>query len=48
MWKKSETIQIPGLMEGKVKPEYQHAVDICTVAAQKELIGLALMAVVSP
>lgn len=40
--------KIPGLMEGKVKPEYQHAVDICTVAAQKELIGLALMAVVSP
>ena len=39
---------IPGLMEGKVKPDYQNAVDICTVSAQKELIGLALLAVLSP
>lgn len=39
---------IPGLMEGKVKPDYQKAVDICTIAAQKELIGLALIAVISP
>ncbi len=39
---------IPGLMEGKVKPDYKKAVDICTVSAQKELIGLALIAVVSP
>lgn len=40
--------KIPGLMEGKVKPDYQNAVDICTVAAQKELTGLALIAVLSP
>jgi K(+)-stimulated pyrophosphate-energized sodium pump len=39
---------IPGLMEGKVKPDYTRAVDICTIAAQKELVGLALIAVVSP
>ncbi|MCX6355365.1 MAG: sodium-translocating pyrophosphatase [Candidatus Aureabacteria bacterium] len=39
---------IPGLMEGKVKPDYGKAVEICTVAAQKELIGLALIAVLSP
>ena len=39
---------IPGLMEGKVKPDYTRAVDICTVAAQKELVGLALIAVLSP
>ncbi len=39
---------IPGLMEGKVKPDYKKAVDICTVSAQKELIGLALIAVLSP
>jgi K(+)-stimulated pyrophosphate-energized sodium pump len=39
---------IPGLMEGKVKPDYKKAVDICTVAAQKELIGLALIAILSP
>lgn len=39
---------IPGLMEGKVKPDYKKTVDICTVAAQKELVGLALIAVLSP
>ncbi len=39
---------IPGLMEGKVKPDYKKAVGICTVAAQKELIGLSLIAVLSP
>jgi len=38
----------PGLMEGKVKPDYRQAVGICTVAAQKELIGLALLAVLTP
>ncbi len=40
--------RIPGLIERKVKPDYQRAVDICTVAAQKELIPLALIAVLSP
>ena len=40
--------RIPGLMEGRVRPDYKQAVDICTVSAQKELIGLALIAVVSP
>jgi K(+)-stimulated pyrophosphate-energized sodium pump len=39
---------IPGLMEGKVKPDYQNAVDICTVSAQRELIPLATIAVLSP
>jgi K(+)-stimulated pyrophosphate-energized sodium pump len=39
---------IPGIMEGKVKPNYKKAVDICTVAAQKELVGLALIAIMSP
>lgn len=39
---------IPGLMEGKVKPDYKKAVEICTIAAQKELIGLAIIAVLSP
>jgi K(+)-stimulated pyrophosphate-energized sodium pump len=38
----------PGLMEGKVKPDYRQAVSICTGAAQKELIGLALLAVLTP
>jgi K(+)-stimulated pyrophosphate-energized sodium pump len=40
--------KIPGLMEGKVQPDYKQAVSICTVAAQKELVGLALMAVLTP
>lgn len=40
--------KIPGLLQGKVKPDYQKAVDICTVAAQRELFGLAIIAVVSP
>jgi K(+)-stimulated pyrophosphate-energized sodium pump len=40
--------RIPGLMEGKVKPDYKQAVSICTIAAQKELIGLALLAILTP
>jgi len=40
--------RIPGLMEGRVKPDYARAVSICTLAAQKELIGLALIAVLAP
>ena len=40
--------RIPGLMEGKVKPDYKQAVDICTISAQKELVSLALIAVISP
>ncbi|MGB8951316.1 MAG: sodium-translocating pyrophosphatase [Candidatus Aminicenantales bacterium] len=40
--------KIPGLMEGRVKPDYRKAVSICTGAAQKELIGLALLAVLTP
>jgi K(+)-stimulated pyrophosphate-energized sodium pump len=31
-----------------VKPDYQRAVDICTVSAQRELIPLALISVISP
>ncbi len=40
--------KIPGLLERKVKPDYQKAVDICTVSAQKELLGLALIGILSP
>ncbi|MCI1990865.1 MAG: sodium-translocating pyrophosphatase [Oscillospiraceae bacterium] len=39
---------IPGLMEGKVKPDYSHAVGICTVSAQKELITLTTISVITP
>lgn len=40
--------RIPGLMEGTVQPDYKKAVEICTVSAQRELIGLSLIAVLSP
>ncbi len=37
-----------GVLEGKVKPNYQKPVAIATTAAQKELISLALLGVVTP
>jgi K(+)-stimulated pyrophosphate-energized sodium pump len=37
-----------GVLEGKIKPDYEKAVNISTVAAQKELIPLALLGVVTP
>ncbi|MEZ4732132.1 MAG: sodium-translocating pyrophosphatase [Caldilineaceae bacterium] len=39
---------LPGLMEGKVKPDYARAVEISTAAAQKELVSLAAMSIISP
>jgi K(+)-stimulated pyrophosphate-energized sodium pump len=39
---------IPGVMEGKVQPDYAQAVGISTTAAQKELIPLATIAVLLP
>jgi len=40
--------RIPGVIERTVKPDYQRAVDICTISAQRELVPLALIAVLSP
>ncbi|GAB4209606.1 MAG: sodium-translocating pyrophosphatase [Roseiflexaceae bacterium] len=40
--------RIPGLMEGKVLPDYARAVSISTTAAQKELVSLGLIAVMVP
>ncbi|MGZ5498647.1 MAG: sodium/proton-translocating pyrophosphatase, partial [Candidatus Aminicenantales bacterium] len=40
--------RIPGLMEGKVKPDYARVVGISTAAAQKELVPLALISVFMP
>ncbi len=37
-----------GVLDGKVKPDYKQAVDISTSAAQKELVPLALIGVLSP
>jgi len=36
------------VLEGKVKPDYAQAVSISTTAAQKELVSLALLGVVTP
>lgn len=40
--------EIPGLMEGKARPEYARCVDISTRAALREMIIPGLMAVVVP
>jgi K(+)-stimulated pyrophosphate-energized sodium pump len=40
--------RIPGIMEGTVKPDYARAVTISTEAAQRDLINLAILAVVTP
>ena len=39
---------IPGLMEGKVEPEYETCVDMCTKSAQKLMLAPALIAVIVP
>jgi K(+)-stimulated pyrophosphate-energized sodium pump len=43
-----EQFKTPGVMEGKVKPKYDRVVSITTAAAQKELISLTILAVVTP
>jgi K(+)-stimulated pyrophosphate-energized sodium pump len=40
--------EIPGIMEGKQKPEYYKCVQISTIAAQKELILPGVLAVLTP
>ena len=40
--------RIPGLMEGRVKPDYAAAVAMCTTAAQRELLPVGILAVLSP
>jgi K(+)-stimulated pyrophosphate-energized sodium pump len=40
--------RIPGLREGKVKPDYARVVSISTAAAQKELLPLAVISVLTP
>lgn len=37
-----------GVLEGKIKPDYRQAVGISTAAAQKELVSLALLGIVTP
>ena len=38
----------PGIMKGKEKPEYGKCVEIVTAAAQRELIGPGILAIVTP
>lgn len=40
--------EIKGLMDGEVEPDYASCVDICTKSAQKELVGIALIAILTP
>ena len=40
--------RIPGVREGTVLPDYSRVVSICTSAAQKELVGLAVLAILTP
>jgi K(+)-stimulated pyrophosphate-energized sodium pump len=40
--------RIPGILEGTVKPDYARAVTISTIAAQRDLVNLAVLAVVTP
>ncbi|HXX40627.1 MAG TPA: sodium-translocating pyrophosphatase [bacterium] len=40
--------EIPGIMEGTAKPEYDRCVDIATVAAQLELAAPAVVAICAP
>lgn len=40
--------EIPGIMEGKGKPDYARCVDISTAAALKEMVFPGLLAVIAP
>ncbi len=40
--------RVPGVMEGTVKPDYARPVAMTTMAAQKELVNLAWLAVATP
>jgi K(+)-stimulated pyrophosphate-energized sodium pump len=40
--------RVPGVLEGTKKPDYAKVVDISTQSAQKELVPIALLAVVIP
>jgi K(+)-stimulated pyrophosphate-energized sodium pump len=40
--------RIPGIMEGKVLPDYARVVGISTAAAQKELVPLAVISIITP
>jgi K(+)-stimulated pyrophosphate-energized sodium pump len=41
-------LRIPGVMEGTVKPDYAECVGVSTQAAQRELLPIGIMAVLTP
>ncbi len=43
-----EQFRLPGVMEGTKLPDYARVVTICTSAAQRELAGLAVIAILTP
>jgi K(+)-stimulated pyrophosphate-energized sodium pump len=43
-----QQFKVPGVMEGKVLPDYGKVVRICTATAQKELVGPGILAVMAP
>ncbi|MBC7338168.1 MAG: sodium/proton-translocating pyrophosphatase, partial [Clostridia bacterium] len=40
--------EIPGLLEGKAKPDYNRCIDISTTGALKQMVLPGLLAIVSP
>lgn len=40
--------EIKGLMDGTGEPDYAACVDICTKSSQKELVGIAVIAILTP
>lgn len=40
--------EIPGIMEGKNKPDYSSCVDLCTQSALKEMVAPALLGIILP
>ncbi len=40
--------RIPGILEGTVKPDYARPIEISTNSAQRDLVNLAILAVVTP
>ncbi|MBE2199330.1 MAG: sodium-translocating pyrophosphatase [Anaerolinea sp.] len=40
--------KIPGILEGTRKPDYKRAITISTIAAQKDLVNLAVIAIATP
>jgi K(+)-stimulated pyrophosphate-energized sodium pump len=40
--------RMPGILEGKKLPDYAQVVSICTSAAQRELAGIAIIAILTP